>query len=170
MFFIASFPIMMPEIGLIFWTTLIFLLTLFLLSKFAWKPITQALQAREDRIDGSLREADIARMEMASLKSQHEALLQQAKEERSQMIKEGKEIKEQIIAEAKDKAKLEASKIIADAQNEIQNQRMAAITDVKNQIGKATIDLAKQVLGRELKDQAAHETFVAQQAKQLQLN
>ncbi len=156
-----------PEIGLIFWTTLIFLLLWTLLGKFAWKPIVNALKEREDKIENSLKQADIARQEMANLKTDHERLLNEAKEERARIIKEAKEIKDSIIGEAKEKAKTESSKIIEDAKVEIHNQKMAAITDVKNLIGTTAIDLAKQVIKRELNDTAAHERFVKAEVEKL---
>lgn len=156
-----------PEIGLIFWTTLIFLLLWTLLGKFAWKPIVNALKEREHKIENSLKQADIARQEMANLKTDHERLLNEAKEERAKIIKEAKEIKDSIISEAKEKAKSESAKIIEDAKLEIHNQKMAAITDVKNLIGTTAIDLAKQVIKRELNDTVAHERFVKAEIEKL---
>lgn len=159
-----------PDLGLIFWTTLIFLILWFFLGKFAWNPIVNALKERENSIENSLRQADIARVEMASLKSDHERLLSDAKEERARIIKEAKEIGDNLISEARDKAKSEAAKIVADTSTEIQNQKMAAITEVKNLIGTKAIALAQQVIKRELKDLDAHEKFVAAEVEKIKLN
>ena len=167
---LSAFPPFAPEIGIVFWTSLIFLVLLFLLSKTAWKPIISALNARENRIAESLREAEKAHQEMSQLKSEHEKLLAQAKEERAQMLREAKEIKEGIINEAREKAKQEASKILSTAQNDIQNQKMAAITEVKNMVGTTAIQLAKQVLARELNNPQSQQEFVTQELKRISLN
>ncbi len=159
-----------PDLGLIFWTTLIFLTLWFFLGKFAWNPITNALKEREDKIENSLRQADIARTEMSNLKSDHERLLSDAKEERARIIKESKEIGDSIVNDAREKAKAEAAKIVADSAAEIYNQKMAAITEVKNLIGTKAIELAQQVIKRELNDTAAHEKFVAAEIDKIKLN
>ena len=155
------------DYGLIFWTTLAFLLLWFLLGKYAWKPIIGALEGREQKIDNALREAEKAREEMANLKSEHTQLLNDAKEERARIIREAKEIKDEIIAEAREKAGVEYSKKVNSAQLEINNQKMAAITEVKNLIGTSAIDLAKQVLGRELKNESEQLSFINQEIKKI---
>jgi len=140
------------------------------LGKYAFKPIANALKAREQKIEDALAEAQKAREEMKSLTADNEKLLNEAREERAKIIKEAKEIKDSIVADAKDKAKTEASKVLADAKSEIHNQKMAAITDVKNQIGSYSIELAKQILGRELKNSSEQEAFVAQEVKKITLS
>lgn len=159
-----------PDLGLIFWTTLIFLVLWSFLGKFAWKPIVTALKEREANIENSLKQADIARQEMSNLKADHERLLNEAKEERARIIKEAKEIKDAIVGEAKDKAKVEATKIMEDARIEIQNQKMAAITEVRNLIGQTAIELATKVVKRDLNNQKAHEDFVLSEIERIKLN
>lgn len=159
-----------PDLGLIFWTTVIFLILWFLLGRTAWNPIANALKERETSIDTALRQAEIARQEMAQLKVGHEQLLNEAKEERAKILKEAKDIKEEIIAEARENARKEYDQIVASASAEIYNQKMAAITDVKNQIGLHAIDLAKKVLARELDTPQEHQAFVADELKKIALN
>ncbi len=156
--------------GLIFWTTIVFLILWFFLGRTAWKPITSALRSREEKIDNALKEAEKAREEMANLKADHERLISEAKEERSRIIKEAKEIKDGIVNEAKDKAKEESAKILADAQEAIKNEKMAAITEVKNLMGNNAITLAEQVLKRELKDKSEQEAFIEAEVKRISLN
>src|SRR5688572_17306463 len=125
-----------PELGLFVWTLIAFLAVFFILKKFAWKPILEALSERETGIAASIASADKVRKEMAMMQSENEKLMAQAREERSAMLKEAKETKDRIVNEAKDAAKIEANKIIADAQQQITQQKMAALTEVKNEIGK----------------------------------
>ena len=111
-----------PEIGLIFWTTVVFSLLLVVLKKYAWKPILSAVDERNKSIEEALRAADKAKEEMLSLNADNERILMEAKKERDVLLKEGKEIKEKVIAEAKDKAKLEADKILVSAKEQITNE------------------------------------------------
>jgi F-type H+-transporting ATPase subunit b len=66
-----------PDIGLVFWTTLCFAILLFILRKFAWKPILEAISERERSIEDSLSKAEAAKEEMARLTNENEALLKQ---------------------------------------------------------------------------------------------
>jgi len=159
-----------PEIGLIFWTAVIILLIFFLLSKFAWKPILQALGDRERRIDTALRTADKTREDMNNLKSQHEELLRQAREERSAILKEAKDAKDAIIAEAREKAKLEGNKMIMEAKREIENQKMAALVEVKNQVGNMVIEVSEKVLQRELHEKKDQMRYIDELLDKSKLN
>src|SRR5205085_4315299 len=107
--------LLIPSFGLIFWTLLAFLIVFFILRKFAWKPILNSLEQRENNIAGSLETAEKVKREMAQLKSENEELMVKAREERAMMLKEARETKDRIINEAKEQAKTEANKIIIDA-------------------------------------------------------
>lgn len=159
-----------PEWGLVVWNLVAFLVLLFILGKFAWKPILKSLKTRETNISESLATAERVKAEMAQLKSENEALLAKAREERALMLKEARDTKDKIINEAKEQAKVEANKIITDAHAAIQQQKMAALTDVKNQVGNLVIEVAEKVLRRELGDKAKQETFIKQLAEEVKLN
>jgi F-type H+-transporting ATPase subunit b len=152
--------LLQPSLGLIFWTAVIFLLVLFILRKYAWKPILQALDDREHTIDDSLKTAERMKQDMVNMKSEHEALLAEAKIERSRMLKEAKDIKESIINEAREKAKEEASRIMHENLREIENRKMEALTDLKNQVGNMVIQLSEEILHRELKDKKSHQEYI----------
>jgi F-type H+-transporting ATPase subunit b len=160
--------LLLPSIGLLFWTLLAFGLVYFILRKFAWKIIIQSLIEREQGIAESLESAKKLKAEMALMKSENESLMAQAREERSQMLKEAKETKDKVISEAKEQAKLEASKIIADANAAIQIEKLAAITDVKNQIGKMVIEISEKVLRKQLDNKPEQEKYIQQMAGELQ--
>ena len=141
-----------PEIGLIFWTTIVFLLLLIVLKKYAWKPILAAVDERNKSIEDALKAADKAKKEMLALNAHNERILIQAKKERDVLLKEGREIKDNIIAEAKDKAKVEADKILVSAKEQITNEKMKAITELKNQVANLSIEIAEKILKSELQD------------------
>ncbi|MCB0640256.1 MAG: F0F1 ATP synthase subunit B [Phaeodactylibacter sp.] len=168
--FLADFTVIRPEPGLIFWTTVVFALFWFLMSRFAFKPIAAALKQRETDIQGALDEAKKARAEVSNLKAENDALMARAQEERSQILKEAKAAKDEIIAEAKEKAKEEARKIVTDAKEIIENQRMAAVVDLKNQVGNFAIEIAEKLIARELKGKKEHEDFVQQLVDDMKLN
>ena len=167
---LALNPLVKPDIGLLFWTTVTFLILLVLLRKFAWKPILNAIKAREESIDNALASAEAAKEEMAQLKADNDRILKEAREERDAMLKEAREIKEKTIAEAKDKAGEEAKRIIDDAQEQIENQKMAALTELKNQVGEMSIAIAEKILRSELADKAKQEALVDEQMKDFNLN
>ena len=168
--FLADFSVIRPDPGLIFWTTVIFLIVWFVLGRFAFRPIQEALKKRENDIQAALDEAKRTKEEMANLKAENEQLLRQAQEERSKILREAKEAKESIIAEAKTQAREEARKIVNNAKAEIENQKMAAIIEVKNQVGNMALDIAEKLLHKELKGDAAQENFVQGLVDEIKLN
>jgi F-type H+-transporting ATPase subunit b len=162
--------LLLPELGLLFWTLLAFLIVFFILKKFAWPAIVKGLHDRETSIAASLASAEKIKLEMAQLKNENEALLVKAREERAAMLKEAKEIKDKIVNDAKDEAKTQAAKIMADAQATIQQQKMAALTDLKNQIGNLVIETSEKVLRRELSNKAEQENYIKTLAAEVRLN
>lgn len=133
-------PLVLPDIGLVFWNTIAFLVLLIVLGKFAWKPILKAINERESGIEEALLKADKMKAEISAMQNENEALLAKAREERATLIKEAKEAADKMIADAKDKAKAEYDKILTDAQLAITQQKNAALIDVKNQVGSLVVE------------------------------
>ena len=163
-------PLVLPDIGLVFWNTIAFLVLLIVLGKFAWKPMLKAISDREQGIEDALSKADKMKADIAAMQNENEALLAKAREERATLIKEAKDASEKMIAEAKDKAKSEYERIVADAQVAITQQKNAALTEVKNQVGSLVVDVAEKVLRRELSNKAEQETYIKQIADGVKLN
>ncbi|MBP6623846.1 MAG: F0F1 ATP synthase subunit B [Chitinophagaceae bacterium] len=159
-----------PSFGLFFWTLIAFLTVIFLLKKFAWKPILDALHERESSIADSIASAEKVKAEMNNMKSEHETLLNQAREERSLLLKEAKDAKEKIINDAKDAAKEEANKIMAETRQQIEFQKNAAMIDVKNQIGGLVIEVAEKVLRKEMSNKSEQEAYISKLAGEIKLN
>ena len=169
-FFLADFSPMKPDFGLLFWTTLIFLLVWIPIGRKAFKPILEALKKREDGIAEALGAAENAKKEMANLKAENEQILAEARDERMKMLKEAKDAASTIVADAKNGAKQEASKIMKSAQQEIENMKQAAMTDVKNQAGLLALEIAEKVIRKELKSDASQVAFVDSLVKEMNLN
>lgn len=159
-----------PDLGLLVWTLLAFLVVFFILKKMAWPAIIKGLNDRETNIANSIATAEKVKLEMAQLKNENEALLAQAREERAVMLREAKDTKDKIIAQAKEEANEVKAKMIADAQASINNQKMAALVDMKNQVGNLVIEVSEKVLRRELGNKADQETFIKQLADDAKLN
>ena len=162
--------LLQPHLGLIVWTAIAFLITVYILRKFAWTAILKGLNDREANIAASIATAEKVKLEMAQLKSENEALLATAREERALMLKEAKEIKDKMINEAKDDAKVQAAKIISEAQASIQNQKMAAMVDIKNQVGKMVIEVSEKILRKELANKPEQESYISQLTGEIKLN
>lgn len=159
-----------PGLGLIFWMTLTFLFLVFILGKFAWKPILQMLKERETSIHEALNAANQAREEMKQLQFSNEQLLQEAKNERDAILNEARKIKDKLIEEARIKAGEEASRIVEGARASINNEKMAAMTELKNQIAENSLTIAKFILKRELSDPIKQEEYVQELLKEVNFN
>lgn|SRR5690606_30532726 len=162
--------LLIPEIGLVFWHTIAFLLLLFLLTKFAWKPVLKSIKDREDSIDNALAAAEKAKLEMARLTNENEELLKAARAERDVILKEAKELKDKIVADAKLLAQEEGAKLIEQARKEIDDQKQRAVAEVKNQVSSLSLDIARKVLEQEFANQAKQEELVAGLLKDVRLN
>lgn len=159
-----------PHFGLFAWTLVVFLIILFLLKKFAWKPILKALNERETGIAESIATAERVRSEMAQLQAKNEQLLAEAKEERSQMLREASEARDRIIHEAKERAKVEETKIIEEAKLQIERLKNAAMTEVKNEIGNLAVEVAERILRKELTSTEAQKEYVKKLTSEIKLN
>ena len=170
MFLLEVNPLVLPDIGLVFWNTIAFLVLLIVLGKFAWKPMLKAIAERESGIEEALLRADKMKAEIAALQNENEALLAKAREERAGMIKDAKETADKMVSEAKDKAKQEYERIISDAQLAITQQKNAALTEVKNQVGTLVVEVAEKILRKELSNKAEQESYIKQIAEGVKLN
>jgi F-type H+-transporting ATPase subunit b len=158
------------HLGFVVWSSVAFLLLLFILGKFAWKPIMGAITERERSIEDALLKAEAAKEEMARLTNENEALLKQARAERDLILKEAKQVKDQIISEAKISAQTEGNKLIEKAKIEINNQKAIAMADVKNQIATLSVDIAEKILRKQFEDKQKQNEVVAELLKEVKLN
>jgi len=159
-----------PGVGLIFWTTVVFLLLFGILTKFAWKPILSAIKTREKNITDALASAEGALNDMRELRSNNEKILAQAKNERDALLKEARETKESIIAEAKSKAQSEADRILTSAREQITNEKNAAISELRVQVASLSVEIAEKILKSELANDDKQKTLVNSLMKDVNLN
>jgi F-type H+-transporting ATPase subunit b len=163
-------PLITPDPGLAIWAIIIFSILIFLLSKFAFKPIVASLTERQESIQNALDSATKAKEEMVALQAKNEDLLKEAKEERNRMLAETKELSVKILEESREKAKLEYARLIENARKDFQNEKTAALMQLKNEAGKLAIDISEKLLKKELSDKAAQETLVTTLVNEAKLN
>lgn len=162
--------LVMPDFGLLFWMVLSFSLLLWLLKKFAWKPILKALAAREDSIEKALQSAELAKKEMLNLQAGNEKLLKEAMLERERIVKEARELKETIVREAKTQATVEANKVLEEAKAGIARERAEAVNEMKSVISSFSLEIAEKILKEQLSDNKKQKELVSTYLENIKLN
>ncbi|RXR33592.1 F0F1 ATP synthase subunit B [Flavobacterium piscinae] len=158
------------SLGLFFWMLVIFVGLIFLLKKFAWKPILDAVNEREEGIRNALLSAENAKKEMLNLQSSNEKLVAEARAERDAMMKEAREIKEKMINDAKSEAQAQGEKMIAQAKAAIESEKNAAMAELKNQVSTLSLEIAEKVLKSELSNTEAQSKLVERMLGDAKLN
>jgi F-type H+-transporting ATPase subunit b len=156
-----------PDFATVFWMLLSFGVVLFILKRFAWKPILKALKDREESIEGALESADRAKAEMEQLKTDNEAIMQEAKREREIMLREAREVKDKIIKEAKVEAGREADKMIENARINIEHEKASALHEIKEQVASLSVEIAEKILREKLKTDKHQRDLINSMLKEL---
>lgn len=152
--------LLVPNIGLVFWTLLVFPVLFIWLKKWAWRPILQAVKEREAGIAAALAEAQKMKAELAQLKSENERFWAQARHEREQMIREAKETAIQLRWEAREKARKEVRLFVEEAFAAIEQQKRTALEQAKQQVREIAMEASEKLLRRSLSDKGATEVYV----------
>ena len=158
------------SIGLFVMQAFILLILIFLMMKFAWKPILSALNDREEGIQNALDQAENARKEMQNLQADNDRLLKEAREERDAMMKDARDIKENILAEAKEEAQEQTTLMIENAKATIKQEQQAAIAELKKNVADLSIDIAQQLVRKELASSDEQLKLVEGMLKEVTLN
>lgn len=159
-----------PGTGLIFWQLFGFLGLLFILIKFAWKPMLAALDEREGSINSALKAAETARNEMSNLKAENEKLLAEARLERDTILKKAQDASVKMIDDAKNEAVKAGAQMIQNAKAVIETEKKAALADVKNQVAELSLDITEKLLRKNLSDDKSQKDLVDGFIKELKLN
>ncbi len=159
-----------PEIGLIIWQTIIFLIVFGILAAFVWKPITSALKTRESQIEDALKAADLAKEEMEQIKSDNEYLLQEARAERDKILKGATDTATKIKEEAKSETAAIAEKMIAEAKSSIDSEKKAALSEVKNLVAELSVDIAEKLLREKLSNDKSQKALIDKFLKEVKVN
>lgn len=158
------------SLGTVIWTSIAFLLVLFLLGKFAWPSILNTIKEREESIENALQSAEKAKAMMEEMKADNEKLLAEARAERDELMKSAREAKENMINDAKEQSRLEADKIIASARESIKNEKAAAIAELKSTVVELSVEIAEKILKSELSSQSKQQDLIQSAMKDINLN
>jgi F-type H+-transporting ATPase subunit b len=159
-----------PDIGLLFWMLVSFLIVFFLLKKYAWNPILNMLHERETSIEDALKSAEKAREEIKKMQADNEHILNEARVEREKIFREAQEIKEKIVSEAREQAVREKDKIMNDARISINAEKNAAIREIRNTAAELSVQVAEKLLRRELSNDHKQRELVEQLMKAMPVN
>ena len=156
--------------GLFIWQSIIFIGLILLLKKFAWKPILDAVNEREEGIKNALLSAENARKEMHNLQSDNQRILQEARLERDAMLKDAREMKEKMVADAKNEAQVQGLKMIEQAKAAIEGEKNAALAELKSQVASLSLEIAEKLLKEELSNKEAQVKLVEKMLGDAKLN
>jgi F-type H+-transporting ATPase subunit b len=162
--------LILPDFGLLIWTSIVFGLLLIVLVKFIWKPILSAVNTREQNIAESLELAVKTKAEMVALQAQNENILKEARAERDAIVKDARETASKMVEDAKANSKTEADKIIIAAQQAIQTEKAAAMSEIKAQIASLSIDIAEKIVKTELASDDKQKALASKLAEDINLN
>jgi len=154
--------------GLPIWMLITFGIVVFVLAKYAWKPILRTLAEREESIDGAIRLAEETKAEMAKMQSQNEDLLKQAREERDGILKDAKIMHDKIVADAKEVASNEGRKLIDKAKAEIEQEKSQAMNQLRKEVSTLSISMAEKVIGKKFENPSEQSQFVEDRLKDLE--
>ena len=156
--------------GLFIWQIVIFVGLIFLLKKFAWKPILDAVNDREEGIKNALLSAENARKEMQNLQADNQRILQEARMERDSLLKDAREMKEKMIADAVNEAQVQGLKMIEQAKAAIEGEKNAAMAELRAQVSNLSIEIAEKLLKDELSNKEAQVKLVEKMLGDAKLN
>jgi F-type H+-transporting ATPase subunit b len=158
------------SLGLFILQTVLFIGLIFLLKKFAWKPILDAVNEREDGIKNALLSAENAKKEMQNLQADNQRILQEARLERDTMLKEAREMKEKMIADSKNEALVQGLKMIEQAKATIESEKNAAVAELKAQVSNLSLEIAEKLLKDELSNKESQVKLVEKMLGDAKLN
>ncbi len=152
--------ILTPDFGLLFWMLVAFVALFIILSKFGFPAIIGMVEARKNFIDESLKDARAAHEQLASIQSESERILREAREQQSEILKEAMVMRDAIVKEAQAKAAAESAKLLAEAKVQIQGEKTKALRDIRGQVAALSLEIAEKVMMRELQEGGAQETYI----------
>jgi F-type H+-transporting ATPase subunit b len=143
-------PLVQPDPGLFIWTILTFLVLLALLAKFAWRPLLEALESRQNSIRKSLDDAHKAKQELEQLHHESAQIIRQARVEADGIITRSRGDAERLREELRQKARAEADAIVKNAERQIQLETTRALQQIRNEAVDLSVMIASKIIQRNL--------------------
>ena len=142
--------LLLPDSGLLFWMTIVFLVVFFILWRWGFPSIIKMVNERKNYIDESLAKAEEANLRLANIQKQGEELLMEAREKQAQILREASQTRDTIVEQAQEKAHEESARILSEAKAEIESQMQAAIRDIRTQVAELSVQIAEKILRKQL--------------------
>ena len=142
--------LLLPDGGLLFWMTIVFLVVFFILWRWGFPSIIKMVNERKNYIDESLAKAEEANLRLANIQKQGEELLMEAREKQAQILREASQTRDSIVEQAQEKAHEESARILSEAKAEIERQKQAAIRDIRSQVAELSVQIAEKILRKQL--------------------
>lgn len=162
--------LLIPDYGLLFWQLVVFSIVLTILAVFVWKPVTEALRTRESMIEDSIKSAELAREEMAQIKGENEAILNEARVQRDQLLKDASIVANKIKEDAKAETSKISEKMISDAKSIIESEKKAALVEVKSLVSTLSLDIAEKLIREKLNNDKSQQQLVEKFLKETKVN
>ena len=162
--------ILTPDLGLLFWMLLAFLVVFGILAKYGFPAITNMVDERNRYIDESLRKAHEAQERLANIEKEGESILQEAREKQAQILKEAAETRDAIVEQAQQKARSEGARLLDEARTAIEQEKKAAIADIRQQVATLSVDIAEKVLRKNLKDDKSQMDLIDRMLDEVSVN
>ncbi|CAI8251172.1 MAG: ATP synthase subunit b [Flavobacteriales bacterium] len=155
--------------GLFIWQTVIVTALILLLRKFAWKPILNTINDREEGIRSAMASAEEARQEMQNLQADNERILKEARAQRDGLLKEARELRQKMIDDAKEEAKAQSEQLLAQAKEAIEGEKQIAITSLKNEVADLSLQIAESLTKEQLSSDKKQTELVQKLLKEVDL-
>ena len=156
-----------PDPGLLFWMVLSFLIVFFLLAKFGFPVIVNAINKRKEFIEASLVSAKEANERLASIQEEGEKLLAEAKAQQKEIISAAMQEKQKILQAAQDEARTSAQQIVDDATTRITAEKEKALREVRSEVAILAIDIAEKVLSEKMSNSAEQKKAIERMIEKL---
>ncbi len=152
--------ILTPDLGLMFWMLLAFLIVFAVLAKFGFPVIVKMVDERKDYIDESLKKAREANEKLANIKAESEVILKEAREQQAQILREAMATRDNIVQDAREKAQVEGQKLIEEARAQISVEKDNALREIRSTVADLSVRIAEKVMRRQLEKDAEQEKFI----------
>lgn len=152
--------ILTPDVGLLVWMLLAFLVVFLILTKFGFPVITKMVEDRKNFIEESLRNAHEANQKLANIQSEGEAILKDAREQQAAILKDAMATRDNIIKEARNKAQVEGAKLVEEAKAQILVEKEIALRDIRSTVAELSVEIAEKVMRNKLKGEGEQEQLI----------
>lgn len=162
--------ILTPDLGLLFWMLLAFLVVFVVLAIYGFPAIINMVEKRKQYIDESLSKAHEASERLENIRQEGEAMLQEAREQQAKIMQEAADTRDAIVEKAQEKAREEGARLLAEARQQIESEKQNAIRDIRAQVAVLSVQIAEKVLREKLSDDSQQMQLIDKLLDEISVN